>query len=173
MKSVLKRAKKIKLLMLDVDGVLTDGRIIYDNLGRDLKFFDVHDGLGVYLLWLMGIKTVLATAKNSGVISHRAKDMLVEEVYKDIFPKSKILEIVKKRFKVSAQEVCFVGDDLVDFSIMKRCGLSIAVANACDEIKKIAHYITRKTGGRGAVREVAEILLKSQGLWQKALKIYE
>ncbi|MBU2540613.1 MAG: HAD hydrolase family protein [Candidatus Omnitrophica bacterium] len=172
-KSILAKAKKIKLLMLDVDGVLTDGRIIYDSSGRDLKLFDVQDGLGVYLLSLMGIKTVLVTAKGSSVITPRAKSMRVAAVYKDIFPKTKVLESVKKRFRVSVDAICFVGDDLVDYSIMKKCGLSIAVSNACKEIKQIAHFTTKKAGGRGAVREVVEILLKAQGLWKKALSLYE
>ena len=173
MKSIRSKAKKIKLLMLDVDGVLTDGRIIYDSKGHDLKFFDVHDGLGVYLLSLMGIKTVLVTAKGSNVIAPRAKDMRVAAVYKDIFPKTKVLKEVLRRFHVSADAVCFVGDDLVDYSIMKRCGLSIAVSNACKDIKQVAHFVTKRAGGRGAVREVSEILLKAQGKWKKALKIYE
>lgn len=173
MKSIKEKAKKIKLLMLDVDGVLTDGRIVYDSKGRDSKFFDVHDGLGVYVLRRMGIKTVLVTAKNSQVIAPRAKDMQVEAIYKDIFPKSKVVELVKKRFNLNREQICFVGDDLVDYSAMTRCGLPIAVSNACKEIKDIADYITKKPGGRGAVREVAEILLKSQGKWKKALTIYE
>ena len=159
--------------MLDVDGVLTDGRIVYDSSGRDMKFFDVHDGLGVYLLRLMGIKTVLVTAKNSKVLVHRAKDMMVEAIYKDIFPKSKVLGLAKKRFKVSLNEICFVGDDLVDYSIMKKCGLAVAVSNACKEIKDVADFVTKRRGGRGAVRELVEILLKSQGKWERALEIYE
>lgn len=173
MPSVISKAKKIKLLMLDVDGVLTDGRIVYDSAGRDMKFFDVHDGLGVYLLKLMGIKTVLVTAKNSKVLAHRAKDMMIEAIYKDIFPKSKVLDLAKRRFKVKLDEICFVGDDLVDYSIMKKCGLAIAVSNACKEIKGIAHLVTKRRGGRGAVRELVEILLKSQGKWKKALEIYK
>lgn len=173
MKPLNSKAKKIKLLMLDVDGVLTDGRIVYDSHGRDMKFFDVHDGLGVYLLRLMGIKTVLVTAKNSGVLKHRAKDMLIEEIYKDIFPKSKVLKLAQKRFNVKSEEICFVGDDLVDYSIMRECGLAVAVSNACKEIKDVAHYVTKKSGGRGAVREVVEILLKAQGKWKQALKIYQ
>lgn len=171
-KSVIAKAKKIKLLMLDVDGVLTDGRIIYDSLGRNSKFFDVHDGLGVYLLGRMGIKTVMVTAKGSQANLPRAKDMRVAAVYKDIFPKLKVLGLVEKRFHVSADKVCFVGDDLVDYSIMKKCGLAIAVSNASSEIKQVAHFVTKKAGGRGAVREVVEILLKAQGKWKKALSIY-
>lgn len=171
--TVEERAKKIKLLILDVDGVLTDGRIIYDNKGRDLKFFDVHDGLGVSLLRRMGIKTILITAKGSGAIKPRAKDMLIEKVYENIFPKTKIYKKILKDYHLSDAEICFVGDDLVDMGILKRAGLPIAVLNACKEVKKISAYITQRRGGRGAIREVAELILKSQDRWQEALSLYE
>lgn len=168
-----KKFKKIKLLLLDVDGVLTDGRIIYDSRGRDLKFFDVHDGMGVYLLKKAGIRTLLVTAKGSQTIIPRARDMQVEEVLQDIPKKSVILDKVMKKYAVKKDEVCFVGDDLVDLGLMKRVGLAIAVRNACAEIKKASDYITARTGGRGAVREVAELILKSQGKWPQALKPYQ
>lgn len=167
------KIKKIKLLILDVDGVLTDGRIIYDSKGRDSKFFDVHDGLGVYLLKRAGIKTILITAKGSKTIRHRAKDMRVEEFYEDIFPKTRVLDKILKNHEVVKDEICFIGDDLVDLSIMKAVGFSIAVANACEDIKNVACYITQKKGGRGAVREAAELILKSQGKWQEAISIYQ
>jgi len=167
------RAQKVKLLILDVDGVLTDGRIIYDSKGRDSKFFDVHDGLGVYLLNRMGIKTILITAKGSKAIKPRAKDMRVDKVYENIFPKTKIYEKILKDYAIKDEDVCFVGDDLVDFGILKRVGLPVAVVNACAEVKEISTYITQKKGGRGAVREIAELILKSQNKWQVALKIYD
>lgn len=171
--SIKERASKIKLLLLDVDGVLTDGRIIYDSKGRDSKFFDVHDGLGVYLLSKAGIKTVLITAKGSATIKHRARDMRVAEVFSDVSPKSAMLGKLTKKYNVSEDEVCFVGDDLVDLGLMKRVGFGIAVFNACAEIKSAALHITTKHGGRGAVREVAELILKSQGKWEDIIKFYE
>jgi len=166
------KAGKIKLLLLDVDGVLTDGRIIYDSRGRDSKFFDVHDGLGVYVLHKSGIKTVLITAKSSKSIRPRAKDMHVSEVFADIFPKTSVLKKILKDYKVTLDEVCFVGDDLVDLSLMKEVGLPVAVANGASEIKEAASFVTSKAGGRGAVREVAELILKSQGKWKDILKFY-
>ena len=172
-KSVLERAKKIKLLLLDVDGVLTDGRIIYDSKGNDLKLFDVHDGLGVYLLWRMGIKTILITAKGSKATHPRVRDMHVEKLYADIKPKTKVYEKIKKEYKLCDSEICFVGDDLVDLCVLKRAGLPIVVANAVSEIKKASKYITKKHGGKGAVREVTELILKSQNKWRKALSLYE
>lgn len=166
------QAEKIKLLLLDVDGVLTDGRIIYDSRGRDSKFFDVHDGLGVYVLQRCGIKTILITAKSSKTIGPRAKDMRVAEVFADIFPKTAVLDKILKKYNVSPDEICFVGDDLVDLSLMKKVGMPVAVANASSEIKEAALFVTRCSGGRGAVREVAELILKSQGKWEDILKFY-
>jgi len=166
------KARKIKLLLLDVDGVLTDGRIIYDSRGRDSKFFDVHDGLGVYILRKAGIKTVLITAKGSRAIIPRARDMRVEELFADVSPKTAALEKILKKYKVGIEEVCFVGDDLVDLGLMKRVGFSVAVFNAAPEIKQSASYITIRQGGRGAVREVAELILKSQGKWEEIINSY-
>lgn len=170
---ILEKAKKIKLLLLDVDAVLTDGRIVYDSKGRDSKFFDVHDGLGVYLLKKAGIPTALITARGSKAIRPRARDMQVDRVFANISPKSKIIDSITKKFRVSLDEVCFVGDDLVDLCLMKRVGFAIAVFNACQEVKSLAHYITFKEGGRGAIREIAEIILKAQGKWQEVLKPYQ
>jgi len=167
------KAVKIKLLLLDVDGVLTDGRIIYDSKGRDAKFFDVHDGMGVYALYKCGIRTVLITAKGSKAIKPRARDMRVAEVFEDISPKTAVLDKILKKYQVKIDEICFVGDDLVDLCLMKRVGFPIAVFNACPEIKQAASYITLREGGRGAVREVAELILKSQNKWDGLVKLYE
>ncbi|MCM8782860.1 MAG: HAD-IIIA family hydrolase [Candidatus Omnitrophica bacterium] len=172
-RDILERAKRIRLLLLDVDGVLTDGRIIYDSSGRDLKFFDVHDGLGVYLLKKAGIPTVLVTARGSKTIKPRGRDMQVEAIFENVSPKSSILDKLLKRFKVKLEEICYVGDDLVDLGMMKRVGFAIAVFNACPEVKARAHYITLKEGGRGAVREVAELILKAQGRWESLVDEYQ
>lgn len=167
------RFKKIKLLLLDVDGVLTDGRIIYDSRGHDSKFFDVADGLGVFVLHKFGIKAILITAKSSKAITPRARDMRVAEVFADIFPKTAVLAKIIKKYNVSEDEVCFMGDDLVDLALMRRVGLPIAVKNAASPIKEAAAYITGCAGGHGAVREVAELILKSQDKWKDVLDFYE
>jgi len=167
------KAKKIKLLLLDVDGVLTDGRIIYDSAGRDSKFFDVHDGLGVYALKRAGIPTVLITAKGSRAIRPRARDMQVAQIFENITPKSAVLAKILKKYKVDSDEICFMGDDLVDLCLMKKVGLPVAVFNAVPEIKQSASYITMRQGGRGAVREIAELILKAQGKWKEIVKLYD
>ena len=164
------KIKKIKLLILDVDGVLTDGRIIYDSEGRELRFFDAQDGIGVRLLFAAGIKTILATVLPSKAIERRAKDLLAEKVYQGVVPKTKILEEVQRENDVSADEICYVGDDLVDLGIMKSVGFPAAPANACREVKDVAVYVTEKAGGRGAVREIAELILKIQGKWDQLLE---
>jgi 3-deoxy-D-manno-octulosonate 8-phosphate phosphatase (KDO 8-P phosphatase) len=171
--SVLDKVKKIKVLLLDVDGVLTDGRIVYDSRGRDSKFFDVHDGMGVHLLNKCGIPTALITAKGSAAIGPRARDMRVDKVYENISPKTRVLTRILKRYGVSSEELCFVGDDLVDICLMRKVGLPVAVANACLEVKKAALWETSREGGRGAVREVSELILKTQGKWSEAIKAYE
>ncbi|MBM3245967.1 MAG: hypothetical protein FJZ13_01405 [Candidatus Omnitrophica bacterium] len=170
---LVEKAKKIKLLLLDVDGVLTDGRIIYDSYGRDTKFFYVQDGLGVYLLGKAGIPTILVTAKGSRAIKPRARDMRVEAVFENISPKTAVLDKILKKYQVNLDQICFVGDDLVDLCLMKRVGFPMAVANACPEIKHKAAYVTSKEGGRGAVREIAELILKAQDKWQGLVGLYD
>lgn len=171
-KEVFEKASRVKLLLLDVDGVLTDGRIIYDSRGRDSKFFDVHDGLGVYVLNKFGISTILITAKRSRSIGPRARDMRVAKVFADIFPKTAVLGRILKQYKIDKSEICFVGDDLVDLCLMKEIGFPVAVSNAASEIKQAASFVTEHSGGRGAVREVAELILKSQDKWPEVLKFY-
>lgn len=166
------RAKKIKLLILDVDGVLTDGRIIYDNFGDEFKCFNVQDGLGFALLHASGIKAVIITAKKSKPVLRRAREMGVARVYQNAWQKVKVYDRVLKKFRLQDSEVCFIGDDLIDVPVLKRVGLAVAVANGVSEVKDCAHYITQKEGGRGAVREIIELILKSQNLWHKLLDKY-
>ncbi len=166
------RFKKVRFLLLDVDGVLTDGRIVYDANGVDARFYDVQDGLGVYLLGRMGVKTILITAKGSRCLKPRARDMRVEAVYENILPKTKAYEKILKRYRLRDRDVCFMGDDLLDLAVMRRAGVAVAPHNAVAEVKRVADYVTQKEGGRGAVREVANLILQCKGLWKRALKIY-
>ena len=166
------RIKKIRLVIFDVDGVLTDGRIVYDSSGKDLKFFDVTDGLGITLLSRAGIDTVIMTAKASRVIRHRAKSVGIKAVYQDCSDKLETFGEVQARFKVKPEEVCFIGDDLVDLPVLKRAGLAVSVPNAVDEVRAVAHYVTGKSGGRGAVREVCDMILKTQGKWEEVTARY-
>lgn len=157
------KAKKIKLLLLDVDGVMTDGRIIYDNFGDELKVFDVQDGYGLVLWHRAGLKSAIVTAKKTRIVTRRAKECRITKVFQNARDKGIAYEKVLKIFKVADSEVCFMGDDLVDIPIMKRAGLAVAVPYSREEVKSLAHYITKSQNGRGAVREVIELILKSQG----------
>jgi len=168
---ITERAKKIRLLLLDVDGVLTDGRIIIGNYGDEIKNFDVKDGLGVVLLKKAGIRSAIITARSSRIVKIRARHLGIGKVYQNHY-KIKSLQDIKIRFRVKEEEICFVGDDLIDIPILKRIGLAVSVPNAVKETKDVAHYITTKPGGKGAVREVCEIILKAQGKWEKITKRY-
>ena len=169
---VLQRAKRVKLFIIDIDGVMTDGRIIYSIYGDELKFFDVQDGFGITLLSRAGIKSVIITAKKSRIVRMRARDLKVAKVYQGFHDKLAAFNKLLKRFKVRPEEVCFVGDDLVDIPVLKRAGFAVAVPNAIEEVKNHAHYITTKIGGRGAVREACDLILKSQGAWDKVTAQY-
>lgn len=168
---ITERAKKIKLLLLDVDGVLTDGKIIIGNYGDEIKNFDVKDGLGVVLLRKAGLRCAIITARNSRIVKIRARHLGIDKIYENHY-KIKSLRNIKRRFRVKEEEICFVGDDLIDIPILKRVGFAVTVPNAIKETKDIAHYITQNPGGRGAVREVCEIILKAQGKWEKIAKKY-
>jgi 3-deoxy-D-manno-octulosonate 8-phosphate phosphatase (KDO 8-P phosphatase) len=165
-KSVLQKIKKIKVLALDVDGVLTHGKINLDEKGKEVKSFDVYDGFGLALFKRSGLKTAIISARFSGAVSARARDLKIDKVYQDAYPKITAFEEMLKEFGVKDEEVCFVGDDLPDICILKRVGFGVAVNNAALEVKQVADFITKKHGGDGAVREVIELILKTQGKWK-------
>ena len=166
------RIQKIKLVMVDNDGVLTDGRIVYGDYGDELKFFDVQDGFGMVLLRRAGLRTVILSARKSRINKRRSKELMVDKIYQNAFDKLVIFQKVLKKFKVKPEEVCYVGDDLIDLPVLTRVGFAVTVPNAVDEVKKIAHYCTQKAGGCGAVREVADLILKGQGRWSEVTARY-
>lgn len=166
-KEIVDKARRIKMLITDIDGVMTDGRIVYSIYGDELKFFNVTDGFGMSLLKRAGIRTVIMTAKKSRIVKMRGRDLKVDKVYAGFIDKMIPFNRLLRKFKISAEEICFVGDDLIDIPILKRVGLAVSVPNAVDEVKAAAHYMTSKSGGHGAVREVCDLILKSQEKWDK------
>lgn len=167
-KRTLKRkAAKIKLLLLDVDGVMTDGSIILDNKGNELKRFHVRDGHGIKMLQKVGITVGIITGRRSKVVEVRAKELGITEVYQKIFKKSAIYEKLLKKYKCKDENVAFMGDDIVDQELLKRAGLSAAPCDAEEAAKKFADMITKRAGGRGAVRELTDLILEATGLWKK------
>jgi len=169
---ITEKLKRIKMLIVDIDGVMTDGRIVYSGYGEELKFFDVQDGFGITLLNRAGIKTVIITAKKSKIVKHRARDLKVVKAYQGFIDKLIPFNDVLKNFGVKADDICFIGDDLIDIPILKRVGLAVAVPNAVEEVKKSAHFTTANKGGRGAVREVCDLILKSQDKWDLVTSKY-
>ena len=154
---------------MDVDGILTDGRIIVDDTGKEIKIFDVKDGFGLVILKKAGIKTAIISARFSKAVTVRAKDLKIDKVYQDAQPKLDAYEALLKNLKLSDEEVCFIGDDLPDVAVLERVGFAVTVPSAAAEVKRVCDYITQKDGGKGAVRELIELILKTQGKWDAAL----
>jgi len=169
---LIEKAKKIRLLVLDVDGVMTDGRIYYGNYGDELKAFDVKDGFGVVLLKRARIDTAIITAKKSKIVRIRARDMGVARVFENSSSKLKILNKLARKYRITLDEVCFIGDDLLDIPVLKNVGLSVTVPQAVEEVKAVSFYVTKANAGRGAVREICELILKSQGAWEEITRKY-
>ncbi len=193
------RARKIKLLLFDVDGVLTDGKLfffpspagaqqsireqaakhrgeggfgLHSETFVEAKGFHAHDGAGISLARLGGLKTGLITKRISETVALRARDLKLDHVHQGINDKLGVFKEILKQEQLSASEACFVGDDVIDLPVMWNCGLAIAVANARSEVKRSAHYVTEHSGGDGAVRDAIEYILKAQGKWKEAMQRY-
>jgi 3-deoxy-D-manno-octulosonate 8-phosphate phosphatase (KDO 8-P phosphatase) len=192
------RARKIKLLLFDVDGVLTDGKLFFfpapagaqttqQHAARhggeggfglasqsmvEAKGFHAHDGAAISLARLAGIKTGLITKRISETVALRARDLKLDHVHQGIQDKLGVFRKILKQEDLAAAEASFVGDDVIDQPVMWNCGLAIAVANARDEVKRDAHYVTKHGGGDGALRDAVEFILKAQGKWQKVVEEY-
>ena len=169
---VQKKAAKIRLLLLDVDGVLTDGAIIIDSRGGETKRFDVRDGLGVALLIRSGIRVGFITGRSSDVVRLRAKELGVRIIYQGVQDKADVYDKIKHETGLTDEEIAYVGDDIVDLPIMRRAGLAVAVRDSWPGIRPGADYVTEAEGGRGAVREVSELILKAQNHWQRLADPY-
>jgi 3-deoxy-D-manno-octulosonate 8-phosphate phosphatase (KDO 8-P phosphatase) len=170
-------ASRIKLLLMDVDGVLTDGRL-YNVPGPDgqmveTKGFDSQDGIALQWLSWKGIKSGVISGRVSPATVERAKQTRITYVYQGHTEKIPIFEEILKDAKLDSTEVAYIGDDLTDAIVMRRVGLPVATANAREEVKRHARYVTTQPGGQGAVREVIELILKAQGVWDEILKKYE
>jgi 3-deoxy-D-manno-octulosonate 8-phosphate phosphatase (KDO 8-P phosphatase) len=191
------RARKIKLILFDVDGVLTDGKIwifpapagiqqtvesakhggqggfgLHSQTMIEAKGFHAHDGTAISLARLAGIKTGLITKRISETVALRARDLKLDFVHQGIQDKRTCFEEILKEAGLKSTEVCFVGDDVIDLPVMRNCGFAVAVANARDEVKKAAHYVTEHSGGDGAARDAVEYILRAQKKWKKVVDEY-
>src|SRR5487761_1455060 len=172
--SVINRAKKIQLFLMDVDGTLTDGGVCLMSLPNaggvaEMKVFNSHDGLALKLAHIMGIKTGFITGRKSPAVLQRAQELSVDFVYLGQAKKMAAFEECMQKAGVSEDQVAYMGDDLPDMPLAQRCGLAIAVADSAPELLAVSHYVTHAVGGAGAAREVVELILKAQGRWEEAI----
>ncbi len=161
------KLKDIQLLLLDVDGVLTDGSIIYNDQASETKVFNVKDGLGLKLVMEAGIKVGLVTGRKSKALHRRCRDLGIRYLYDAVQQKAQLIDKIATDTEVGAINTAFIGDDIPDLQLMRRVGLSIAVADAHELVRDYSDWITSAAGGRGAVREVCDALLKARGDWEK------
>jgi 3-deoxy-D-manno-octulosonate 8-phosphate phosphatase (KDO 8-P phosphatase) len=166
------RAAAIELILLDVDGVLTDGSVIYADDGSELKRFHVRDGSGLKLWRAAGKRAAIVSGRKSGAVERRAAELSISPVLQGRDDKLAALTEVLATTGLRPEQVCAIGDDLPDVPVLRRCGLAIAVADACEELRAVANYVTTVPGGRGAVREAIEWLLKAGGRWNELVARY-
>ena len=166
------RAQKIKLVIFDVDGVMTDGSLFIGDDGQEYKMFNTQDGLGMRLLKKSGVKLAIITGRNSNSVLIRAENLEVDYFYQGISDKKEAFTDLIKKTELKAEECAFMGDDIVDLPPMLQSGLAITVPAAHDEVKKIAHFITEKIAGYGAVREACDLIMKAQGTYDAIIAPY-
>jgi 3-deoxy-D-manno-octulosonate 8-phosphate phosphatase (KDO 8-P phosphatase) len=170
---VVERAARIKLLLMDCDGVLTDGRIWLEASGDEQKAFHTRDGQGISLFHRAGLQTGIISGRTSTAVERRAKDLSMAYVRQYAKDKIKALDEITTEAGVTAADCAYIGDDLADIPVMRRVALAVAVADAAEETRKAAHYVTVYRGGHGAVREVIELILKAQGRWDEMMKAFD
>ena len=167
-----KNLATIKLLLLDVDGVLTDGTITYSDSGEQIKSFNSKDGLGLRLLMDSGIQVGIITGRKSKALEHRCKNLGITLLLDGVTDKLKALDHIISQIELARDDIAFAGDDLIDLPVMKNVGISFFVADACEDVKNHSDIVTKQKGGHGAVREICEIILKATGSWDSILNTY-
>lgn len=167
------RLRAVRLLLLDVDGVLTDGSIIYSDAGAETKIFNVRDGLGIRMLQRAGVTVGIVTGRSAEALRHRCRNLGIDLLFDGVGDKGAALPAILEKTGRRADAVAFMGDDLPDLSLMGRVGTAIAVADAAPEVLAAAHLTTKRPGGEGAVREAAEALLKARGAWETTVRGFQ
>lgn len=167
------RAKQITVFLMDVDGTITNGGVtllsLPDGSAQEIKTFDAHDGQGLTLAHTAGIRTGVITGRESPALRRRAKELNIEFVYEKQPHKIAAFEEILKKTGATESMVAYLGDDLPDITVMRRVGLAVAVGDAAPEVKRVAHHVTKAIGGKGAAREVVELILKSKGIWESMI----
>ena len=172
MQDILERAKKIKLVLFDVDGVLTDGSLFFGDDGQEYKAFYSRDGLGIKLLQRTGVEVGVITARQSQLVVHRMKNLAIEHLYQGRLDKIAAYEEILNKLSLTPEQTAYAGDDVIDLPVMKKAGLAIAVADAHPFVKKHAHWITQHAGGRGAARDVCELIMEAQNTLESQLNSF-
>lgn len=166
------RAGKVKLILLDSDGVLTDGRITMSSDGSEVRAFHVQDGFGIRLGRQAGLEFGILSGRASPVLERRAAELGIEELHQGVLDKAGRFEDILQRLGIPPEAVCFVGDDLIDVPVMRRCGFAVATRDAQPDVRSCAHYVTERRGGEGAVREVVDMVLRAGGKWDEVTRPY-
>ncbi len=161
-KNAVEKAKKVKMILLDVDGVLTDGSIIYSSNCGEIKIFNAQDGYGIVRAIELGLKVGIITGRESEIIKRRANELGISDLIQNAIDKVKPFEELSKKYGLDKEEFCYVGDDILDIPLLKRVGFSAAPSNARSEVKRIVDYVASSSGGNGAVREIIDFILKAQ-----------
>jgi len=169
---LLDKIRRVRLLILDVDGVMTDGSILFDEAGAESKGFNVRDGHGLKMLMRYGIEVALLTGRRSRAVEHRAADLGIAEIHQGSLNKAETYAEILERRNLAPEETAYAGDDIVDIPVLRQVGFSAAPADAVPEVMKAVDYITGCLGGRGAVRELCEVILKAQGFWAEVAARY-
>lgn len=172
-KNLKEKLRHIKILFMDVDGVMTDGRIIMTDAGHEIKNFNVRDGHGIKMIHRYGIEVVLLTGRRSEVVKYRARDLGIKHVYQKTFNKKEVFTKILQKMEITAAAAAFIGDDLIDIPVLRAAGFSAAVADALPEVLKSVDYVTKNKGGCGAVREICDLILQAQGKWPEIAARYE
>lgn len=169
---IVRRARLVRAIVADVDGVLTDGGIVYGSHRSESKRFHVHDGLAVALARRSGLKVLLVSARASQALRRRSREMGVNRLWQGLSAKGRIFGILRREFKLRPHQICAIGDDLPDLPLLEKAGLAVAVPRAAEEVRRVASLVTKRGGGEGALREVIELVLKAQGRWKDAVNAY-
>ena len=170
---VWERARRIRLLILDIDGVLTDGSLYFDAKGETLKVFNVRDGHGIKMAQRAGLEVALVSGRRSDAAFHRARELEINRFFEGVRDKVAVLEQLLAALNLTPPEVAAVGDELVDLPLFHRVGLAVAVADAVPEVRAAAHWVTTLPGGQGAVREVCDLFLKAQDKWEELVRPWQ
>jgi 3-deoxy-D-manno-octulosonate 8-phosphate phosphatase (KDO 8-P phosphatase) len=173
MKDLLEKAARTKLVIFDVDGVLTDGSLFVGDDGQEYKAFNSRDGHGIKMLRASGVETGIITGRTSQIVLHRARNLGIAHIYQGAEDKLEAFQHLLRETGLQPEQIAYMGDDVVDLPVINRCGFAVTVPDAPDEVKRRCHWITRAGAGRGAAREVCELIMRSQGSWAAQIALYD